>query len=192
MGHVLGLGTLFSYHGLAPNNVPCPYKSDSEASRRFRKISGCSGPIVLEESKGSGSNCGHWRDTCMKSERMSYNGGNYISEVSIGAMEDIGYEVNYGAADAFPASGWGSECQCNRRLRGNSTFTEEEEFEKPAPRRQLSEEGRAEAENAGRKMLMTRQNTRGRPSADFVDIGAHMVMVMYEEEGEIHSVMVQM
>ncbi|MFO7586551.1 MAG: DNRLRE domain-containing protein [Gemmatimonadota bacterium] len=42
---------------------------------------------------------GHWRGTVFRNELMEPGGGTALSAVTIGAMEDIGYEVDHSVAD---------------------------------------------------------------------------------------------
>lgn len=138
---------------------------------------------------------------------MSYNGGGRLSVVSIGSMADLGYQVDYKAADPFPKSKFGGSCVCNRRLRGsdgNTTFLdlmEEQEEEAPAPRRrELSETGRQEAQAFGAALLQKRKEfgaasaqtltSSHTPSVDYVDVGSKVVMILYEEEGVVYSIRV--
>ena len=68
-----------------------------------RYINGAS--IPLESLGGAGSNNSHWRELVLDNELMTpfYNLGavNPISELTIAAMEDIGYEVSYDLADDY-------------------------------------------------------------------------------------------
>jgi hypothetical protein len=45
---------------------------------------------------------GHWRTVPFGNELMESNAGNRLSAVTIGAMEDIGYEVDHSVADPVP------------------------------------------------------------------------------------------
>lgn len=210
IGHVLGIGTLWLEFGLVDTYmVPCPYKWDSAASQKFRQISGCNGTVPLEQETGfDGSDCGHWAESCFNRERMTFNGGNLISEVTIGSLEDMGYDVNYSAADNFQKSDLTSACQCdNRRLRGNSNsfldqMTEEVAFVKSLTnsQRRLSDEGRAAAIAFGRGIMLSRGLDAslnvyygGDPYGDpYQDVGRHLIMVLYEEDGHEYSIRVEM
>ena len=68
-------------------------------------------PLLVNQEGGLGSVCAHWAEqsfnmTGVNSELMTpfYDRGvpNPLSTVTIGALEDLGYEVNYHAADDFP------------------------------------------------------------------------------------------
>lgn len=219
MGHVLGIGTLWNWHGLAPNtknqNGQCPYIYNSKASQEWRAISQCNSAAPVEDSTGrQGSDCGHWDDACFKEERMTYNGGNKISRVTVGSLEDIGYDVNYNAADSYTYAdlGNGAGCKCgNRRLRGNSenasflVAMEAEPVEAKRPRRRLSDAGHARAWSFGESILVQRRaeaqmqglaygyGAGERGSADnYEDVGSKVVMVLYEENGEEYGVKVTM
>ena len=139
-----------------------------------------------------------WAENCFGFDRMSFNGGNRLTEVNIAALEDIGYTVSYDTADGY--GGFGSGC-CNRRLRGagrNATISEWDNDEEHPTKsgRQLSEQGRQKAQDFGKGILRQRQQSHGRlpygARVDYDDIGSHLLMVMYEEEGEIYNVKVML
>lgn len=122
MGHVLGFGTLWG-----PSLVNClqnpsasgspqdTYFSCSAANAAFTAIGGNSytgGQKVPVENCGSPSlpGCGpgtfnsHWRELVFFQELMTGyldNGQNPVSRLTLGAMEDLGYTVNYAASQAY-------------------------------------------------------------------------------------------
>ncbi|WP_269617152.1 pre-peptidase C-terminal domain-containing protein [Prochlorococcus marinus] len=63
--------------------------------------------VPLENTGGTGTQYGHWRESIFNTELMtgySDSGSNPLSRLSIAALEDLGYEVNYSAADPFTIS----------------------------------------------------------------------------------------
>ncbi len=61
-------------------------------------------PVPVANTGGPGTREGHWRESVFGNELMTgfLDGGiNPLSRVTVGALEDMGYEVNYDAADEF-------------------------------------------------------------------------------------------
>lgn len=122
MGHVLGLGSLWTLFGCLQNASTPPgtildtHFSCVSARAMFDSIGGTSytgGSKVPVENCGPGSpvNCGagnvnaHWREPTFVNELMTgfLNGGvdNPLSRLSAASMEDLGYTVNYAASDPY-------------------------------------------------------------------------------------------
>ena len=127
MGHVLGFGTLWTQAaflclqnpgtgGAAPATQPDTYFSCARAVSAFDSIGGTNytgGNKVPVENCGTASpaGCGtgtingHWREPTFFNEMMTgyLNGGvaNPGSLLTIAAMGDLAYVVNYGAAEAY-------------------------------------------------------------------------------------------
>ena len=129
MGHVIGFGTLWSH--APDNCLQLPsdslshldtYFSCPKARAAFDSLGGTSytganltphgGNKVPVENCGasspagcgSGTRNGHWREPVFGNELMTgyINAGvNPLSVVTIAAQEDLGYTVNYAAADAY-------------------------------------------------------------------------------------------
>ena len=111
-----------------------------------------------------------------------------LSVISIAALEDQGYTVNYGAADPFAKTDLDSRCQCSRReLNG----WDEDATYKPAQagskhRKTLSDVGREKAIEAGRAFLEGMPEPRERSNDGYV--GGKGVFVYYEEDGRVYTV----
>ena len=131
MGHVIGFGTLWDNppnaclqdtSGSSPKVVNDTYFSCAKARAAFDSIGGLSytgaslsppgGNKVPVENCGASSptGCGlgtvnsHWREPVFGNELMTgyvNSGQNPLSVVTIAAQEDLGYTVNYGAADSY-------------------------------------------------------------------------------------------
>ncbi len=104
MGHVLGLGTLWQNLGLRNG-----YNyTGAHALAEYRALTGNPNAtsIPLETNGGSGTAGSHWSEAVFNAELMTgyvESAGTFmpISRLTIGALEDLGYSVNYGAADPF-------------------------------------------------------------------------------------------
>lgn len=96
----------------------CPNAVGTAAQAAYESISGCNTPLPVS------SECGHLQEDCLTDEMMTptlwADGQNVFSSITIGWMEDIGYDVDYSQADAFDPSRLGTNpsgsCNCNRRL----------------------------------------------------------------------------
>ena len=199
----LGIGSLWKINGLVDNfNVPCPYKSDSAASREYQALSGCSGAIPLEQNL-QGSNCVHWAEGCFKNEVMTSaaNSKLPVSRLTLAGLQDLGYQVDYSQAESFSAADLNPSCRCNNRLRRNLWDKDNVQSiidlaEGPTEssiggRRKLSTEGRQYATAYGQGLLaQNRDQISLLPESDVPDIGGDIVYVIYLEEDTVYSVMV--
>ncbi len=102
MAHVLGFGTLWGLNGLytdgtfqytAPNALAA-YQAECDASATF---------VPVEDGGGPGTVDGHWDETfaCGSGEIMTgfIDSRNFLSGVTLGALEDLGYVI---ASDPAP------------------------------------------------------------------------------------------
>ena len=139
-----------------------------------------------------------------------------LSRVTIGALEDMGYTVDYSAADTFGRANLGSDCVCgNRRpmvrhltdwaddsttatTRSSGGDNAEVLPTAPAPRRQLSEAGLEDATAKGRAFLKTLSvptggggdGAGGAGESEMEYVGDRSVFVFYMEGGDAYSVYV--
>jgi hypothetical protein len=108
MGHVLGIGTLWSSRGLLTGaGGDNPRFTGAQATAAYNAIFGRNDASVpVEAGGGSGTRDSHWRESVFTSELMTgwASGGLQMSRVTIGSLADIGYVVNMNAADAFTPS----------------------------------------------------------------------------------------
>jgi hypothetical protein len=121
----LGVGILFDtdVYELATQNVlnpggvqqpsgTCFYRGDTEAAKRFQDISGCPSGTEIPMT----DSCGHWSEDCFQdSELMGPFGGEALSEITVGSLEDLGFEVDYSQADRMYKSDLAPKCRCNER-----------------------------------------------------------------------------
>lgn len=106
MGHVIGIGTIWDDKGLL---VGCPTANPiflgARAKAEFGVLtSGDAAPVPVANTGGPGTRCGHWRESVFGHELMTgflNSGSNPVSKMTIASLEDLGYEVNYAAADPY-------------------------------------------------------------------------------------------
>jgi hypothetical protein len=107
MGHVLGFGTLWSRMGLIVGAGSVnPTFVGANAMREYAVLTNrpTPTPVPVENTGGPGTRDGHWRESVFGNELLTgFLSGvtRPLSRVSVGAFEDMGYEVDYEAADAF-------------------------------------------------------------------------------------------
>ena len=123
---------------------------------------------------------------------------NPLSKVTVGSLEDLGYEVNLDNADAYGESDVDASCLCDRRR--NLFFKLPSWFPNPFQARpigrqsgpdkpQLSEELRQYAVDYGTKLLEERSTVSADASNGVVDyIGNRFVSVWMRQGDDIFSV----
>lgn len=111
MAHVLGFGTTWSSHNLTSGiGSSDPRFTGVEAVSVWPAFSAALGfagtTPPVENLGGSGTAGSHWRESVFHAELMtgyieSPGVPMPISRVTIGSLKDLGYQVDYGAADIF-------------------------------------------------------------------------------------------
>ncbi len=104
MGHIFGIGTIWSRSLLTGAGGADPRFTGPRGTSEYRAIFGTSENSVSVENTGLvGSIGAHWRKSVFGDELMtpSVGSGTPTSRITIGAMHDFGYAVNYLAADAY-------------------------------------------------------------------------------------------
>jgi hypothetical protein len=111
MGHVLGIGTIWSTKGLLVGaSTFNPRFTGAQASAEYFALSGISGGVPVENTGGSGTRNSHWRESTFGNELMTGwvgpGSSMPISRVTVASLADLGYTVNIAAADPYslPAS----------------------------------------------------------------------------------------
>lgn len=117
MGHVLGIGGLWSLFGLVADSAsadttmaPDPHFVGARAQAAFELVGGSAyagDRVPVEDQGGSGTRLVHWRERVLANELMTgfINGGsNPLSVVTIESLADMGYEVDPSAAEAYSLS----------------------------------------------------------------------------------------
>ena len=115
MMHVLGFGTMWSYMGLTASysgdlrftgaNAIQAYKTgfSSIAGQDSRASVG----VPVETDGGAGTAGGHWDEATFGTEVMTgwVNGTNYVSDLTVAALEDMGYDTTWGGGAWSGGSG---------------------------------------------------------------------------------------
>jgi hypothetical protein len=108
MGHVLGIGTLWTTKGLKASGSFSYTGANGIAE--YKVLSGNPGAtsVPLETTGGSGTAGAHWSEAVFGNELMTGflgNGFNPLSRLTIASLKDLGYSVDVGAADPYSLSG---------------------------------------------------------------------------------------
>ena len=113
MGHVLGIGSLWTHsafsHLLTGAGGSDPRFVGTRAIPSFQLTGGVQTTgVPVENQFGEGTRDSHWRESTFDRELMTgfidSNGTNPLSVITIGALMDMGYQVNFGAADPYSCS----------------------------------------------------------------------------------------
>jgi leishmanolysin len=106
MGHVLGIGTIWSLKGLlAGEGSSNPRFTGTNAKKEFGTLKGTGPvPVPVENTGGVGTRDGHWRESVFKNELMSgfiANPNNPLSKLTVASLKDLGYVVKLSAAEPY-------------------------------------------------------------------------------------------
>ncbi|MEV0354939.1 leishmanolysin-related zinc metalloendopeptidase [Nocardia sp. NPDC050697] len=108
MGHVLGIGSLWSQHGLLRDaDTADPVFVGRTAMAEYAALTGAgTEPVPVENRGGPGTAGAHWRDDVFGTELMTgfisaAGVANPISRVTVASLADMGYRVDFAAADPF-------------------------------------------------------------------------------------------
>ena len=114
-----------------------------------------------------------------------------LSRVTIGALEDIGYKVDYGTADSYSTGNINPSCLCNsgrvvrRSLRQRTQFTSRQ-------RRNLSNDNLQHAVSYGQSLLeefSVSESPSAEGAADLI-VGRSVVVFYMDEDGSLRSIIV--
>jgi len=106
MGHVLGIGTIWTQKGLlagaSGNN---PTFTGTNAKKEYGTLKG-TGPaaVPVENTGGPGTKNSHWRETVFRNELMTgFVAGppNPMSRLTVASLKDLGYVVDMTKAEAY-------------------------------------------------------------------------------------------
>lgn len=122
--HALGFGELWASLGLVDNSTPGnPSFKGVNAVAQYAALKGSAQTSVPLDNR-SGANATHWRETIFGNELMTplldVSGPYPLSALSIAVLKDMGYVVNFGAADAFTHPGAGFVFHPNATAPANS------------------------------------------------------------------------
>lgn len=106
MAHVIGVGTLWQHHGLLEKaGTDNPLFTGAKAMHEYGVLLGQPPTkIPVANTGGAGTADGHWRELTFGNELLSgylNTGVLPLSRLTIAMLEDMGYEVNYDAADPY-------------------------------------------------------------------------------------------
>ncbi|MFO0917248.1 MAG: leishmanolysin-related zinc metalloendopeptidase [Planctomycetaceae bacterium] len=109
LGHALGFGTIWTDLGLLTGAGGAdPQFTGANATAQYNAIfSNTATSVPVENTGGPGTADAHWRESVFNNELMTgfaNLGSNPISKVTVGQFQDLGYTVNYNAADAYTPS----------------------------------------------------------------------------------------
>ncbi len=167
----------------------CPYKYDSRASEEYRALSGCDGAVPIETDGAEGTKCLHWDEDCFQSELMTgVNTGDLeLSRISIAALEDLGYQVDYSQATPFSTDLLSPSCVCNaentRSLKDQVTRVQRPSAASQEARQNAIEYGRAKLKSARSANVISRDPNR-------IYLEDKMTVVLYWDDDRIQSVLV--
>eukprot|EP00611_Tribonema_gayanum_P010477 TRINITY_DN20510_c0_g1_i1.p1 TRINITY_DN20510_c0_g1~~TRINITY_DN20510_c0_g1_i1.p1 ORF type:complete len:254 (-),score=58.13 TRINITY_DN20510_c0_g1_i1:428-1129(-) len=114
MGHVLGFSSGFWPSAIGgcggvctPDAVSATHTAGAtgicNAAMKAAEL-GLVAALQLETNGGGGTACSHWDEVQLCNEIMTgylSAGTNYLSKITLGAMQDLGYQVDYTKADSF-------------------------------------------------------------------------------------------
>lgn len=134
LGHVLGLGTMWEPPfndfldftgkdantlcddlGTKPNDL---VYTGALAVAAFQGLGG-TGNIPVENGQGQGSDCGHWRESFFGNELMDSSANaadDPLSRMTIAALEDLGYAVDYAQAEPYAIPNCSPNCLVRQDL----------------------------------------------------------------------------
>ena len=153
---------------------------------------------LVEKGGGAGTRCSHWSENCLGDELMTgFLSGPFqpLSPITLAGLEDLGFPVDYSKADSFSSKDVNDSCKCDGRyLRGESRAL-------TPTRRRLSDEGHLAAERFGHAVLGMRRASSSMirdeddigmhavdESSTMRDVGGQVLIVLYEEDGDVFSV----
>jgi Leishmanolysin len=182
------VGTIWIEQGVQSTAPDCPY-SGPNAIREYGAISGCDF-LPIEQRGGAGTACGHWDEDCLGIELMTgfSNPGvsNPLSTITVGSLEDVGYTVDYFAAEPFGTENVAPQCLCNgrraRRVRGLG--------QEGGRGRHLSDEMRQYAIDYGQEFMAERWSSLGKVNSETVHVEGEMVFVLVQDGDEKYDVAV--
>jgi hypothetical protein len=113
MGHVLGIGTLWTYVSpslLTGSGTSNPYFTGAGGIYQFNRDGGsgyAGSKVPVENQGGDGTADAHWRESVLGRELMTgYISlvANPLSTISVASLADLGYTVSYADADPYTVS----------------------------------------------------------------------------------------
>jgi len=102
MGHILGIGTVWSSPLLQGAGTSNPRFTGAAAVGTWRELGGA-GDVPVENTGGAGTVDSHWRETTFRTELMTgyLNSSNQLSALTAASLADLGYGVDLAGAAAY-------------------------------------------------------------------------------------------
>jgi len=102
MGHVLGIGADWALKGFIDDLLTNPAYNGAAGVSEWRAL-GRDGKPPIENSGGAGTAIGHWRESVFNNELMTgySDADERLSRLTVAALADQGYGVNFAAADPY-------------------------------------------------------------------------------------------
>jgi len=107
MGHVIGIGTIWSELGLIESSgTNNPLFIGLAAMKEYGALTGTINlvKVPVANTGGAGTREGHWREATFDTELMTGfddPGRNALSRLTVASLQDLGYQVNIDAADNY-------------------------------------------------------------------------------------------
>lgn len=105
MGHAVGLTkSTYEAKGLFSGGSDPRFTGAAAMAEYGRLRAEGPQPVPLEDRYGEGTRLTHWRERTFESELMTgliERGANPMSRVTVGALQDLGYEVDFEGADPY-------------------------------------------------------------------------------------------
>lgn len=110
MGHILGIGTLWTYQRtlLSGRGTEDPFFTGVSAGQQFASLGGVAiypgGAVPVENSGSAGTRDAHWRRSVFSNELMqgyAQPGGMPMSRVTVASLSDMGYTVTFAGSDSY-------------------------------------------------------------------------------------------
>lgn len=178
----------------------CIYRGP-KANAEYQTLSGCTNATVPMSSS-----CAHFSENCFPNELMSRRvdspGKDPISRLTLAALEDLGYTINYAAAGNYSRADIDEDCTCTNgsrtRKRRRTTKIQPAMGSNPESgkkHKRISKETYQYAVDHGLNFL-AHQRRRTRSVLSSVNIGmdvliAPIVHVLVKDEDGFHSVLVK-
>lgn len=195
IGHVLGLGSMWSHHGLHPGSgyiFNDKYKTNSEAQRVWEEDFCPGGRLPIEtanfgEGIGYGTAAVHFDEQCVQDELMTgiVDKEMPLSKLTLASLADMGYIVDYDKADHYGREDLG-ECKaayCPGLSRNLRTRKSSQSSQK---RRQLSANGRELALKAAATEMHKIRSLSPSSLPPGVEVNAGEFMTVYIEDEDGH------
>ena len=106
MGHVLGIGTIWSIKGLLTGSgTSNPTFKGTNAKKAYGVLKGTGPtPVPVENTGGPGTANSHWRETVFRNELMTgFVAGppNPMSRLTVASLKDLGYKVDLTKSEVY-------------------------------------------------------------------------------------------